>query len=246
MLCAVAMVSSLSAQVQFGAKAGFDYSNMKASIKGLSASIGTGFRPGFYAGATMNVPFGDSWGLQTELTYNNTGTRVAASKSLVDDLGKIVGGLLDKELELPNKALSVSLTNHTLRLPVLVTYNVSEQVSVGFGPYIGYAVGTSMSMNDGLSDLMTGGRDEAYDALKKTATDVVKDNINKFEFGLALNAEYKFECGMFIDARYNCNLTNSLKQDIKFDGESVAIVKDSGITPRAKFHSLQVGIGYRF
>lgn len=184
MLCAVVMESAISAQVQFGAKAGFDYSNMKVSVKDLSASIGTSFRPGFYAGATMNVPFSDSWGLQTELTYNNTGTRVAASKSLVgSELGGMLGELL--EMELPNKSLTVSLTNHVLRLPVLVTYNVSEQISVGFGPYIGYAVGTSMSMNDALSDMVTGGSDEAYDALEKAATTAIKDNMNKFECGMS-------------------------------------------------------------
>lgn len=207
---------------------------MKVSVKGLSASIGTGFRPGFYAGATMNVPFGNSLGLQTELTYNNTGTRVAAGKSLVGDLGAGLGDILGQEVELPNKSLAISLTNHVLRLPVLLTYNASEQFSVGFGPYIGYAVGTSIGTNDALSDLLTGGSQEASDALEKMATDVVKDNINKFE------------CGMFIDARYNWNLTNSLKQDIKFGGESVANFNGSGITPRAKFHSLQVGVGYRF
>lgn len=243
MLCAVVMVSSLSAQVQFGAKAGFDYSNMKVSVKGLSASIGTGFRPGFYAGATMNVPFGDSWGLQTELTYNNTGTRVAASKSIVGDLAAGLGDILDQEFELPNESLAISLTNHVLRLPVLLTYNVSQQVSVGFGPYIGYAIGTSMGANDAMSDMLT---DEAYDALEKMATNVVKDNINKFEFGLALNAEYKFECGAFIEARYNWNLTNSLKQSIEYNGEPVFDFTGSGVTPRAKFHSLQVGVGYRF
>lgn len=249
LLLSVLTISSVSAQMTWGVKAGMNNSTTSIGVKDLSLTISHGNKIGFYAGIVNNFELGGAFGMQTELLYNYGGLRMSAGSDITSAIGDLLG------YELAFDKASIAMNRHTLQLPILVTYNILDNLSVMAGPYLSLRVGNSVSLNNDFKDAMLGdGGDEAEKAFDKTmdvAGDLLKDNVKGFDIGASLGAEYRFNNGLFVDFRYTFSFMNKIKSDLDLsaiDTETEDMNYDDaiGITPRAKSSAIQFGLGYRF
>ena len=255
-VAAMAATATINAQTTWGVKAGVDVSTYNISVEDLSASVNPGYKTGFYVGAVNNIWFGDSaFGLQTELLYNYHGTRLGVGKDLVGLIANGMGADPSDPDYIPGQKISASINMHTLRLPIMFKFQPTEGLSIMAGPYVSLRVGTGVRLNDNL-DNMVDAMQAPFD-IKDLAKDVVKDNIKKFDVGAALGVEYEFDCGAFIDFRYNISFLNSLKKKIDISSvdkamggegnvDKIDVKAMTGIQPTVRYSAIQVGLGYRF
>jgi len=271
-IIAVASVSMVSAQAQFGIRSGFNSSTYKLGVEKFSPSINFGNNPGFYFGMQVNVPIGEIFAFQPEVVYSYDGTKLGVSKSFFKDLAayaKDNGASLDEVKFIKGiGALSSSIIMHNVSVPLLFKLSPSKSLGIMAGPYVSYNVKAGLNLNDNLKDLL---KDEAHLTTKEigvitdTADELLKVNINKLGVGVSFGAEYAFDCGLFIEARYNLGLLNSLKKEYDFgvfvdidfypddDGDGVPDIPMKGewkdliaVQPALKYSSFQIGIGFRF
>ena len=114
------------------------------------------------------------------------------------------------EQSLSNKNYKV--TSHYLTLPIAAKVNIAKGAYVECGPQLGYL----LSKKDKLEGI-------------ETENSFTSDNTKKFDFGIFGGLGYKFENGVFVDARYIHGLTGTSKV---FDG--------------GKNRNIQISFGYLF
>ncbi len=117
---------------------------------------------------------------------------------------------VEAEQSLANKNYKV--TSHYLALPIAAKVNIVNGFYVECGPQFGYL----LSKKDKLEGF-------------ETENSFTSDNTKKFDFGIFGGLGYKFENGVFVDARYIHGLTGTSKV---FDG--------------GKNRNIQVSLGYLF
>lgn len=263
----LASAAMVSAQVTWGVKAGYSNSNYNIGVKGLTADVSLGAKSGFYVGGLGNLAFSDNFGLQFELLYSMDGTRLGLTEDFLKDQQ-------DPANIVYAKNSAAALTFHHINLPIMAKFQPVGGLSVMFGPYFSYSVANSVRLNSNLKDFVKPVLENdpdmplKYDDLIDYAKDMVKDNTQQFNVGLAFGVEYQFCDNMFIDFRYNLGLLNMIKKDYQINRpafieglddatwngvlESQGIKakgnwKDEmGMEPKAKYHSFQIGLGYRF
>ena len=167
--------------------------------------------------------------------------------------------------------MKISYNTHTLRLPILAKFQPVGGLSVLAGPYFAFRMGGKLKPNDNVEALIKGAMEEnnlpeaiKYDDIKNVCSDLMGDNLKKFDVGATLGIEYAFKNGLFIDARYNISFINKLKKDLDYSafadyvngfegmegtisGETSVKMKDAlGVQPKIRYSSVQFGIGFRF
>ena len=264
LLAFAATTASLSAQHSWGVKAGAEVSTLKISAEGLSAKANPGNKAGFYVGGVSNLVLNKNFDLQTELMYSYGGTRLAASGDFLAGLVNTGNDPSDPDYTVLDK-MSVAINTHTLRLPILIHFHPSQKLSILAGPYVSVRVGTGVCYNNHVKDALNASLAEtgiSADDLKDVAKDLVNDNLKKFDVGASLGVEYAFDCGLFIDARYNFSFLNSLKKKLdptaindfanRLDPDAGAnlpeydVKAETGVQPTVRYSALQVGVGFRF
>ena len=253
---------------RYGVRAGIGASNMALSVKEASPVMKFGNAVSAQAGGVFNYAFNSTWGLQAELTYNYSGAGLSAClKDIKSNLDTAASGISQGELDtvfgrFPDEA-GVRITQHSISLPIMVTYSANENLSLMAGVSLNYVFSTKMSlfgadkfvqaMNGGDTDLASI-RDE-LNQIESIGNDLLKDNMTKFLVGLNLGVEYKFTKGMlenfFVDARYSVTLNNAMAK--KIDRTSIDpnmpdidIPASMGVNPFLRASNLQIGFGYRF
>jgi len=239
---AVASVSMVSAQVSYGVRGGLNYSTYKIGVQDASVIGNLGNKPSFYVGGLVNIPLSSVWSFQPELIYSYDGTRLSAKGDLVNIISE--GGF--------SKDVSASINMHNINIPLMFKLQPSSSLAILAGPYVSYGVAVGVNFNDNVKNLIETELGIPADDIKGYAKDILNDNLNKLNVGLSFGVEYDFDCGLFIDARYNFGLLNSLKKDYKVAIDDLGFnmdgnYKDSfGIEPKMKYSSIQVGLGYKF
>lgn len=263
----LASAAMVSAQVTWGVKAGYSNSNYNIGVKGLTIDASLGAKSGFYVGGLGNLAFSDNFGLQFELLYSMDGTRIGLTEDFLKDRQEANAAYA--------KNSAAALTFHHINLPIMAKFQPVGGLSVMFGPYFSYSVANSVRLNSNLKDFAKPALESnqslplKYDDVIDYAKDLVKDNTQQFNVGLAFGVEYQFCDNMFIDFRYNLGLLNMIKEDYQinrpafidglddttWDGllQGLASIKAkgnwkdvTGYEPKAKYHSFQIGLGYRF
>jgi len=117
---------------------------------------------------------------------------------------------IEAEQSLHDKNYTV--TSHYLTLPIAAKANIVKGVYVECGPQFGYL----LSKKDKLEDF-------------ETEDSFTSDNTKRFDFGILGGLGYKFENGVFVNARYIHGLTKTSKV---FDG--------------CKNRNIQLSLGYLF
>ena len=271
-LLVLAVVSSaMMADAQectWGIKGGIDMTFYKLGVEDVSLKINSGNKTGFYLGVVNNFKFAEQWGVQTELLYNYAGAKIGMGEDFINAMN----ASQDPAAESVNTGdMKISYNTHTLRLPILAKFQPVGGLSVLAGPYFAFRMGGKLKPNDNVEALIKGAMEEnslpeaiKYDDIKDVCSDLMADNLKKFDVGATLGIEYAFKNGLFIDAHYNISFINKLKKDLDYSafadyvngfegmegtisGETSVKMKDTlGVQPKIRYSSVQFGIGFRF
>lgn len=137
-LIAAAVVSmSAMAQVQFGAKVGFDMTNF------WGENVDHGMKPSYQAGLVMEYKFNPHFAIAPEVVFASQGGKVKAVEVNLFDL-TITG----------KKKLTYN-TNY-INVPLMLKYYVAPSFSVDFGPQVGFNVYSKATVDGETIDLKDG------------------------------------------------------------------------------------------
>lgn len=88
LLILVGIAFSAKAQVEFGIKAGANFSNISQDFKDSDFEMTTKIKPGFHLGVIADVPFSDNFSFQPGLLYSSKGYNLDIEKSMENILGE--------------------------------------------------------------------------------------------------------------------------------------------------------------
>ena len=127
-LIATAVVCmSASAQVQFGAKVGFDMTNFWGS------NVDHGMKPGYQAGLVMEYKFNPNFAIAPEVVFASQGGK---SKAFALDI-------TNNDINLTTT--DIKYTANYINVPVMLKYYVTPEFSIDFGPQVGFNVFNKVS-----------------------------------------------------------------------------------------------------
>ncbi len=127
-LIAAAIVSmSAMAQIQFGAKVGFDMTNF------WGEDVEHGLKPSYQAGLMMEYKFTDKFGIAPEVVFASQGGKFKAI-----------------EMNLLGYDVSKTATFNTnyINVPVMFKFYATPDFSIDFGPQVGFNVYSKVSVKD--------------------------------------------------------------------------------------------------
>ncbi len=186
MLVATAIVAlGASAQVQFGAKVGFDMTNF------WGEDVRHGMQPNYQAGVMMEYRFNNSnFAIAPEVVFAAQGGKFSDERSINLPVIGTITGKLDQ-------------TYHTnyINVPVMAKFYVTPDFSVDFGPQLGINVYSKYTVEGTVAGQEV---KETYD---------LDDNTNAVDFGLGLGATYNLTNNAFVQARYTMGLTKTFKEE---------------------------------
>ena len=138
-LIAAAIVSmSAMAQVQFGAKVGFDMTNF------WGEDVEHGMKPSYQAGLVMEYKFSPKFAIAPEVVFASQGGKFKAIEMNLFGL---------------DVSKNVTFNTNYINVPVMLKYYVSPAFSIDFGPQVGFNVYSKVSVE---------GYDKAYDLKDNT------------------------------------------------------------------------------
>ena len=127
-LIAAAIVSmSAMAQVQFGAKVGFDMTNFWGS------DVEHGMKPSYQAGLLMEYKFNPHFAIAPEVVFASQGGKYKA---------------LDLNLFNLDVSKTVTFNTNYINVPVMLKYYVSPAFSIDLGPQVGFNIYSKYSIED--------------------------------------------------------------------------------------------------
>ena len=191
-VCMIMAVGTAMAQKQFtfGPKIGVDYTHY------WGKNVQHGGQLNYQAGLFMEYRFTNKFSVAPEVVF-------AAQGGKYDT--KILG-------------VDFKETDHVnyINVPVMLKYYVIPELSIDFGPQVGFNVYSKNTLEV-----------KAGDEGGKKTTDM-KDYTKSVDFGLGLGLTYNIAKDVFVQGRYTMGLTKV------FDG------------PEGKNGNAQIAIGYRF
>lgn len=127
-LIAAAIVSmSAMAQVQFGAKVGFDMTNFWGS------DVEHGMKPSYQAGVLMEYKFNPHFAIAPEVVFASQGGKFKA---------------IDMNLFGLDISKNVTFNTNYINVPVMLKYYATPAFSIDFGPQVGFNVYSKYSIED--------------------------------------------------------------------------------------------------
>jgi len=195
-----------------GAITNFSYSDMP------EGSLEPGSKFGFYLGGVAEYALNDQLSLAPELLLSTAGAKYESEIS-TDSYGYVSSSYI----YLDDKMMY-------LDLPIIFKYYASENLSLEFGPQIGFLLSAKYDAETSTKVVDSEGNILVDESSVEDNVDA-KDSLNGTDFGLSLGLGYKLESGLFFNARYNIGLSNISKDDDTYDVKNTAI---------------QFGLGYFF
>lgn len=175
--------NAFSQSSRFGVKAGLNMSNMT-----LENSDDSNLKFGLHAGVFNKIAITDRFAIQPELLYSSKGL-----KNEYDNVGA------DGE---------VKFNLNYIDLPVKLVFNLAEDFTFQFGPYVGYLVNANVDTDAevlGFFDV------DSQDNLDR-------DKFNALDFGLTGGLGFDFD-PLVVGFNYNLGLSQVAK-----DGEATAVM----------------------
>ena len=214
---ALMLVTLASAQVKFGVTAGYDrsfYTFMQNKYTTLEVNPGS--YNGYYAGLVVDVPITKHFDIQPEVLYAKTGSEIYFTKDYPIDLVKMMTMMIPFEKD--TSEVHMHFTMHNVNVPILFKYHPRKNFSFEFGPYLNMTVGSTLSSTVDLGKI-----------IDSTA---IRNNIVPFTIGFTTGAEYRFDFGLFVEARISQAVMSACKKN------------DMDVKVRGNFITL--GLGYMF
>ena len=119
LIAAAILCMSASAQVQFGAKVGFDLTNFWGS------DVEHGMKPSYQAGLVMEYKFNPNFAIAPEVVFASQGGKFKA---------------LDLNFFGLDVSKTVTYNTNYINIPVMFKYYVAPAFSIDFGPQVGFNV----------------------------------------------------------------------------------------------------------
>ncbi len=191
------MASAQYFPVKFGFKAGATH----ATLSGYSYSgqeFEMNYHTSFFAGATVEVLFSETFSLQSGLSY----------------VGKGGKGVFDIDLLGLNFAGSATIKLNYLELPVnaLLTFPSGDgSIFLGGGPYFGYGINADAEYDIKLNGIDVRDIEENEDFYyEEEPLKFGQGGLSRIDYGVNVTAGYRFYSGMSIHAGYNLGLKSVL------------------------------------
>ena len=127
LIAAAILCMSASAQVQFGAKVGFDLTNFWGS------DVEHGMKPSYQAGLVMEYKFNPHFAIAPEVVFASQGGKFKA---------------LDLNIFGLDVSKTVTYNTNYINIPVMFKYYVAPAFSIDFGPQLGINVYSKYSIED--------------------------------------------------------------------------------------------------
>ena len=127
LIAAAIVCMSASAQVQFGAKVGFDMTNF------WGEDVEHGMKPSYQAGLLMEYKFNPHFAIAPEVVFASQGGKFKA---------------LDLNLFGLDVSKNVTFNTNYINVPVMFKYYVSPAFSIDLGPQVGFNIYSKYSIED--------------------------------------------------------------------------------------------------
>lgn len=225
------LVSSFHLQAQSDDTHGIRLSALKGFTYGIRAGINIGgtsplpipaeirgiesYNPtmSFSIGANANKQFDPHWGMQVGLYLEDKGMKTHATVKQYHT--SITGYDGEQKSGYWTGHVRTKVTQSSITIPVLATYNISPRVNLKFGPYVSYILereftGTVfdgyLRENDPTGDKMeiTGENAASYD---------FSDDMRKLQWGLQLGTQWKAFKHLLVFGDLSWGCSNIFKSD---------------------------------
>lgn len=225
---ALALFGAMNAQVKYGAKAGYNLSNLAVSTPASSVQVLLGNKSGYHIGGFVEYGLKNNFAIKGEVLYNNLGAAVSVDKSKLSSLASLedVAGVTAEELGDFNKAQAKVAINQ-VSIPVSAKYSFDKFSVVG-GFDVNFLVGVKTTASVNGTNVKSNIESNAGENVDKE----IKKQLSSTNFGLHIGAEYDFTENFFADARYNFGISSLNKNFTDF--------------VNLKQRYFQVGVGYKF
>lgn len=203
LMCTILATGAAMAQKQFtfGPKIGVDYTHY------WGEDVEHGGQLNYQAGLFMEYRFTNKFSIAPEVVFAAQGGKYEITKL----------GATYKETDHINY----------INVPVMLKYYVCPEVSIDFGPQVGFNV-----YSKNTSEVKAGGEGG------KITTDL-KDYTNSVDFGVGLGLTYNIAKDVFVQGRYTMSLTKV------YDSKNNFVLDFLGFD-KPKHGNAQIAIGYRF
>lgn len=177
------------AQVQFGAKVGFDLTNF------WGENVGHKIRPNYQVGVLMEYKATPKFAIAPEVVFAAQGGKESIT---VTGTSKF-------------EATQTYNTNY-INIPIMLKYYVTPDFSIDFGPQLGINVYSKTTVKLSLRD-----KEVLPEGVTEKTTTDFKDATKAIDFGVGLGATYYLAENIFVQARYTMGLTKVFKEDYILD-----------------------------
>ena len=161
---------------------------------------------GFHAGVYDKIPVNEVFAFQPELLYSMKGVKINYDES------SFAEG-------------SSNMRLHYIDLPLKLVFNLSDNLELQVGPYVGYLIGANVQTDAEVLNYFDIDSDEELD----------RENFNPIDYGLTAGLAFDFDA-YFIGLDYNLGLNPVAKS-----GESSEEIFNDAMNS-----TLQMSIGLRF
>jgi Outer membrane protein beta-barrel domain len=189
-MAAVLLSFSSFAQVQYGIKAGVNFSNWKGEfMESLNnvVSLSNGFvqsqmKPGIYVGGFAELPLAQNFSIQPGLYYSQKGYTLQGDLSI-------------EKLNFLSANARAQVQSHYIDIPVLLKAEPVKGLQIYAGPQISYLAKNNLHVNAGVLGF----------SLLNTNLDIT-DQFQRWDMAIVGGVGYQFENGLNIHAGYDHGL----------------------------------------
>lgn len=253
----ILMISVTTAQAQFGAKAGLNFS-VTGSYGNSEEGETAGFKHGFQGGLFYKAGISDGFNLMFELNYEARGTVSKKDYTIQlpvqDPISGSVLGIGDYQIN-----QEVNSRQTYVNIPILALLG-SGNLKVYVGPNVGFLISGNADFKRTIDISLAGntvGKVETdlevdwqdYDSFKDIFTTTPSEDgdfLNSLDFGINLGAMYYVGAGFIVDLRVSQGLADSTNDH--YDN-SIYPAEDFTFESRGdsdRNFSIQFGLGYFF
>lgn len=161
----IAINAATSAQIRFGVKGGINLANVSKIEQGVSYVTSSNLA--FHVGIVLDSPLSENFSIQPALLFSQKGFIFNDSRDIYE------------------------LTSNYIEVPVNFLYHVTDALTVGAGPYLGYALSAS-------------GKETSRGKSQTIDFDLAK----RIDYGINITAGYEVIAGLVISANYSLGLAN--------------------------------------
>ena len=230
-------ILSFSQEIKWGVKGGMNINNLSDADNTIFGD--SKIKLGVHFGGFLEYPINERFSIQPELLFSTQGAKF--DKSFAEDN------------QFASIKKNINLTY--LTLPIMLKYKLIEKLKVEFGPQLGLALSMKEKLEGNLNGVSAiheiDGFEDRY--VRFYGTNIkIPATAKRFNLGLNIGASYDITENIFVQARYNFDLTkivdypaNTIQQikDIAKDNQSQMIVIDKTDMKNSVF---QISVGYKF